>query len=82
MKEGKSSQKKGKASTEELSERVADNNETTVVSEEIEEVDLPVASSSRAKKKTTKKTTKKPKSVSASPAGNASAEKSVRRRKR
>lgn len=85
MKEKEANKKKA-AVSDELPERSSevDGTETIVVSNDVED-DYDAAVSSRAKKKTkVKKTnTKKPKSVKSSSSGaNASAEKSVRRRKR
>lgn len=83
MKEGEAKQKKKEVKNDELPERTvnADGTQETVVTEEPEVVEKAV--SSRAKKKTTKKANK-PKSVSNSSGSgaNASAEKSVRRRKK
>lgn len=88
--EGKSKKKEKNApasASDELPERTntvagADTESTVVVAEEVAE-EVPVATSSRAKKKSTAKKAKKPKSVTGSSnVGNAAAEKSVRRRKR
>lgn len=56
--------------------------ETVVSVEEEPEVEVPVATSARANKKSTAKKAKKPKVQSAPNVGNSSAEKSVRRRKK
>lgn len=62
---------------------MGDSTSTVVVEEEVLAVTQDTGVSSRAKKKTAKKpAAKKPKASSSSPSGNASAEKSVRRRKR
>lgn len=83
---GKSKKGKGAAAeTNELpvrADNVSDALPTVVDDQEEEAAEVPVASSARAKKKTTVKKAKKPKVQSSPSTGNASAEKSVRRRKR
>ncbi|MCH5241288.1 MAG: gliding motility protein GldN [Muribaculaceae bacterium] len=61
-----------------------DGVQTVVVEEEVVAIPVETGTSSRAKKKSSSKkpSNKKPKVQSSSPSGNASAEKSVRRRKR
>lgn len=82
---GKKAAGKGKAEANEIPVRASENDGTiTTVTVEEEVIAVPVESgvSSRSKKKGTAKKTPKPKVNNTKSAGNASAEKSVRRRKR